>query len=415
MAGAVEGLRTPLWDAPRMTYWLAACAGSNDSIGSKTHWLCKQIIPFLNRNAYIKPLVSGVRAANANFQIIAGEGRSRTGIRVVAKCENAEGAPELGLAEGSGLGFAKGAQVTGTALDDAAGDLARECGGFGARTRRKREDMKIGERQTFDKGYRGGVVVFGFAGEAGDDVGADGGVGETLMDECDAARIVLGAVPAVHGGEDAVGAGLQRSMEVLGHAIGRSEEIDEVSGNVKRFDGTDAEPLHRSFVEDAAEQIFEFDVRGKIAAVGAEVDAAEHNFSCRGRHERRRSANRQECLSHDEALNFLNDGVRRQAAASPANKRNHAVGTAGVAAVLDFKGGAGVISFPTENGGGEKFGAVEDVADEDPAGPGRSIPSATLGIKLLPCERMKRNSRVTMQCGGGEKVVRRFTRDRGRE
>src|SRR5881394_2019463 len=130
---AIEGLRTPLWDAPRMTYWLAACAGSNDSIGSKTHWLCQQIIPFLSRNAYIKPLVSGVRAANANFQIIAGEGRSRTGIRVVAKCQDAEGAPELGLAEGSGLGFAKGAQLTGTALDDAAGDLARECGGFGAR------------------------------------------------------------------------------------------------------------------------------------------------------------------------------------------------------------------------------------------------------------------------------------------
>src|SRR6266513_2192693 len=157
------------------------------------------------------------------------------------------------------------------------------------------------------------------------------------------------------------------------------------------------------------------DARGKIAAVGAEVDAAEHNFSCRERHERRRSAHRQECLPHDEALNFLNDGVRRQAAASPANKRNDAVGTAGVAAVLDFEGGAGVISVPTENGGGEKFGAVEDVADEDLAGPGRSIPSTTLGIKLLSCERTKRNSRVTMQCGGGEKVVRRFTRGRGRE
>src|SRR5204863_157603 len=160
-------------------------------------------------------------------------------------------------------------------------DFVRECGGFGARTRRKREDMKIGEGQTFDKGYRGGVVVFGFAGEAGDDVGADGGVGETLMDECDAARIVLGAVPAVHGGQDAVGTGLQRSMDVLGQAIGRSKEIDEVSGNVKRFDGTDTEPLHRSFGEDAAEQIFEFDARGKIAAVGTEVDAAEDRKSTR--------------------------------------------------------------------------------------------------------------------------------------
>ena len=37
--------------------------------------------------------------------------------------EDAEGAAELGFAEGGGLGFAEGAQLAGAALDDGAGDF----------------------------------------------------------------------------------------------------------------------------------------------------------------------------------------------------------------------------------------------------------------------------------------------------
>ena len=37
---------------------------------------------------------------------------------------------------------------------------------------------------------------------------------------------MLGAVPAVHGGQDAVGGGLERHMEVLSHAIGAGKEVD---------------------------------------------------------------------------------------------------------------------------------------------------------------------------------------------
>ena len=60
--------------------------------------------------------------------------------------------------------------------------------------------MEVAEGEAFDKGERCCVIIFGFAGEAGDDVGTDGGVTETVMDEFDAAGIVLGAIPAVHGG-----------------------------------------------------------------------------------------------------------------------------------------------------------------------------------------------------------------------
>jgi len=114
----------------------------------------------------------------------------------------------LGAAEGGGFGFAEGAELAGAAFDDGTGDFVRKLGGFGARALGKRENMEISKGEAFDEGERCGVVVFGFAGEAGDDVGADSGVREALVDEFDAASVVFRAVPAVHGGENAVGSGL---------------------------------------------------------------------------------------------------------------------------------------------------------------------------------------------------------------
>ena len=71
-------------------------------------------------------------------------------------------------------------------------------------------------------------------------------------------------------------------MEVLGDARRGSEESDEVLRDVERFDGADAEAGDVGFVEDAAEEIFEFDAGSEIAAVGAEVDAAEDDFFVAG-------------------------------------------------------------------------------------------------------------------------------------
>lgn len=185
----------------------------------------------------------------------------------------------MGLAEGGRFGFAEGAQFAGAALDDGAGDFVRESGGFGAGAFGKRKDVEIGEGQTLDKVERGGMLGFGFAGEAGDDVGADGGMREAFADELDAAGVVLGAVPAVHGSEDAVGAGLQRHVEVLGDAIDPGEEFDEILGDVEGLDRADAETFDGGFVENAAEKRFEFDAGRKVAAVGAQVDAAENDFA----------------------------------------------------------------------------------------------------------------------------------------
>ena len=301
----------------------------------------------------------------------------------------------MGLAEGGGFGFAEGAEFAGAALDDGAGDFVRKRSGYSAGTLGKRENVEIGEGQALDEGDRGGVVVFRFAGKAGDDVSADGGVGEAFVDELDAAGVVLSAVPAMHGGEDGVGSGLQRHVEVPGDAIGPGEEIDEVLSDIERLNGADAEAFDGGFIEDAAEEVFEFDAGGEIAAVGAEVDAAEDDFARREKHARRFGMDRQECLSHREALDFADYGVWREAAALAANKGDNAIGAAGVTAVLDLESGTSMMAFAAEDGGGEKLGLVEDVASENVSEMGRN--------KLRHFKGMERSGRIRRKrhCGVG--------------
>ncbi len=203
--------------------------------------------------------------------------------RVATKGQNAKFTANLRIAECGGLGLGQSAEFTSSALDDAARELIGESGSLGAGALRVGKNVEIGERQILDKAERGSVIFFGFARETGDDIGADGGVGEEFADELDAAGIVFGAIPAMHGGEDTVGSGLERHVEVRGEAIGRREESDHVAGNVERLNGTDAKALNRCLVEDETEEIEEFDARRKVAAVSTKVDATKNDFLVAGR------------------------------------------------------------------------------------------------------------------------------------
>ena len=157
------------------------------------------------------------------------------------------------MAQGGGFAGGEGAELAGAAFDDGTGNLIGERGSFCAGALGEGENVEVGEGETFDELERGGVVIFGFAGEAGNDVGADGGVGEAFVDEFDAAGVMFGAIPAVHSGEDAVGARLERHVEVLGDAVGGSEQFDEIFCDVLGLYGADAEAFEGSFVEDATE------------------------------------------------------------------------------------------------------------------------------------------------------------------
>ncbi len=133
-------------------------------------------------------------------------------------------------------------------------------------------------------------------------------------------------------------------------AIGGRKKIDEVGGNVEGLDGTDAEALHRSFIEDKAKKIEKFDAGREIATVRAEIDAAENDFTKAG---------------IGEMLNFRNDRVRRKTAGFAANKRNHAKRATRIATVLNFEGWASVIPFSAKNWSNEHIGELRNVASKD--------------------------------------------------
>lgn len=263
-------------------------------------------------------------SGNTNIQKIAGYGGCRLGIdgiRISVKSKNAEFATDLRAAEGGGFFLCEEAKFAGTALDNTGRKVIGNAGGPGAGARGVGKDVKVSERERFDEMHGGRVIFFRFAGEAGDDIGADGGMGEKLTNQLDTSRIVFGAIPAVHGGEDAVGGGLQRHVEMWREAPVRGEKIHEVGRDVKRFDGTDAETFDSRFAEDRFQEIEKFYFGRKIVAVGAEIDTAEDDFLVAGT---------------GEALNFGDDSIDGEAAGFSAHEGDDAERTTGIAAILDF-------------------------------------------------------------------------------
>ena len=92
-------------------------------------------------------------------------------------------------------------------------------------------------------------------------------------------------------------------------------------GDVERLDRADAEARDARLIENPARKIFKFDARGKIAAPGAEVDAAEDDFFVTGGGETAIS----EMTSAGGMLRLL-----------PRTNGMDAIGAAEIAAVLNF-------------------------------------------------------------------------------
>jgi len=219
---------------------------------------CVQEIVLGGNRADVEELVGRESFGNAELEIVGREsGRPGSGgeFRRTLERENAMGTVELRSAEGSGFGLAESAEFGGTAMNCFAGELRIERGAFRARARRIGKDVEIGERKRIDEAESGCMVGFSFARKTGDDVGAYGGMGKKFANECRTASVVLRAIPAMHGGEDIVRAGLERHVKVLGDATGAGEERDEILRDVERLDGADAEARERRFVENAAQEI----------------------------------------------------------------------------------------------------------------------------------------------------------------
>jgi hypothetical protein len=197
--------------------------------------------------------------------------------------EDTEGAANLRIAESGGLGFPEGAKSAGAAVDHTGREMPGERSSACAGTRGVGKNVEVGERKRLDEMERGVMLSFGFTGKARDDVGANGGVSERFADELDASLVVAGAVPAVHGGEDAVRPGLERHVKVFGNAIcGGGEQRDEILSDVERLNGADAEAGERGFVENAAQEIEKIHTGRQIPAPSAEIDSTEHDFLVTG-------------------------------------------------------------------------------------------------------------------------------------
>ena len=119
-------------------------------------------------------------------------------------------------------------------------------------------------------------------------------------------------------------------MKMRRHAIRRSHKRDEFLGDILWLDRTESKLFERRFFQNPMNDIGKSGARREIAAVRAKIDAAENNFSRAG---------------SDELPNFRDYDVRRQAAAASANKGNHAIRAAVVAAILNLQHWPRAIAF----------------------------------------------------------------------
>ena len=134
-----------------------------------------------------------------------------------------------------------GAPAT-SGCDEAVGQL----GGLRARARGEDERVGVVEAGLGGDLERGGEVVLGLPREADDDVGGDGEVRDDPPGLGQPVEVALRRVAAVHRGQHAVGAGLQRVVEVRAHRrrLGhRGERLGAHVLGVRRREAHTADPV----------------------------------------------------------------------------------------------------------------------------------------------------------------------------
>src|ERR1700722_11855540 len=133
----------------------------------------------------------------------------------------------------------------------------------------------------------------------------------------------------MHGLQHSGGARLQRNMKMPRDAIGRNHQIYKILGNILRLDGAETQLIESSFVQNAPNYVNQSGSRREIPAVSTQVDTAQHDLLCSGT---------------DQLAHLFHHDIRRQAAATAADKRDHAVGATVVASILNFQDGARAIA-----------------------------------------------------------------------
>ena len=147
--------------------------------------------------------------------LVLGEGGEVALVGGGAFDENFDGLVEELLAEFERVLLCKGAKAGHAPVDDGAGDvLVGPAGGGGVGAGGVGKGVDVDEADAVDDVEGLFELGVGFAGEADDDVGGDGGAVEGLREAVDHAEEVVAGVLAVHAAEDRVGAALEGEVEV---------------------------------------------------------------------------------------------------------------------------------------------------------------------------------------------------------
>ena len=118
-------------------------------------------------------------------------------------------------------------------------------------------------------------VLLRLAGEADDDVGADRGVRQLGAHPVEDAEELLRAVGPAHGAQDAVGAGLQRHVQLRHDVRGLRHRVDHVVGERRRVRAGEADALEPADLARGAQQLAERPTVAELDAVGVDVLAEQ--------------------------------------------------------------------------------------------------------------------------------------------
>jgi len=156
--------------------------------------------------------------------------------------------------------------------------LAGQVTASGAAAFRIAEDVKIGQREGVEQIEGFGKVAFGFAGKAGQDVGAQADIGHLYCGAADQLRELGRVMAAVHRLEDGVAAALGRDVEKPADVavLHKAEEFFRHGGH---FDRGDAQPLQPWKKRHGFQKINQAPL---FLGPGADIDPGEDDLAVAG-------------------------------------------------------------------------------------------------------------------------------------
>ena len=164
------------------------------------------------------------------------------------------------------------------------GNLVRQFGRRRSRPGRIFEREGAGVADLVDQRERRSKIVLALAGEADDEIGGERHVRPRGAHARDGVEIVGARVAAVHGGEDAVGAGLHRKVQIGHQARQVAMRRDQALLHVAGMAGGVAQPRDARHFGDAREQLPERPgpAVGSFAVIGVDVLADQRDLAHAG-------------------------------------------------------------------------------------------------------------------------------------